>query len=270
MPFSSYETLPHADPSFPIIFHLDQLTRLGGGVAAHWHESIELLYCISGTARITADMETQSMCAGEISVINSGTLHYITIEPGCDCQYYCLIVDRSLLSEVPLENRVFQKQISDPAVQTYYRQIIEEMEKKSPCYKEAVKNWTQLLFIEMYRRYSSQNHLESSTHQPEMVKKAILYLRENFRDSVTIDEVCSHAGFSKYYFCRVFKKVTGRSVMEYVNYLRCAHARRLLESGGCNISECAFQSGFSDISYFTKVFKKQTGFLPSQIKKRSF
>ena len=55
--------------------------------------------------------------------------------------------------------------------------------------------------------------------------------------------------------------------MEYVNYLRCAYAQQLLKDGEYNISETAVKSGFSDISYFTKVFKQQMGRLPSDVKK---
>ena len=56
--------------------------------------------------------------------------------------------------------------------------------------------------------------------------------------------------------------------MEYVNYLRCAYALQLLKDGEYNISEAAVQSGFSDISYFTRVFKQQMGRLPSDVKKQ--
>ncbi len=117
-------------------------------------------------------------------------------------------------------------------------------------------------------RVSEENGRQPAS-QPDMVKKVILYLRENFRKKITMNEICNHVGFSKYYVCHMFKSATGRSVMEYVLNLRCSYARHLLETGEYNISESARQSGFSDVSYFAKMFKRQIGRLPSEIRVES-
>ena len=271
MAFSSYETLAHADPSFPVIFHLDQISSLRTTGNAHWHEGIELLYCVSGTARLVADTQTQIMLPGQLSVIPSGALHYTAKEPGQDCLYYCLIADPSLLAQIAFpSNLEIQKQIEDPPITRRYEQIIREMETQEPFYKDAVKELVRLLFIDLYRNWSSSGIPAAlPSRQPEMVKQAILYLRDHLHESLSIEDLCRQVGFSKYYFCHVFKKVTGRTVMDYTNSLRCSQARGLLESGECSISECAARCGFSDVSYFTKVFKRQTGLLPSQVKVRA-
>lgn len=274
-----YEALTHTDPSFPVIFHRDILSgaSLSGAeahwhmsnVEAHWHEGIELLYCISGSARVSSGAEWRQMTKGNLAVINSGALHYITAPPEKGCCYYCTIVEPSLFAgtglpfgEVPLE-----RLICDPETTAIYDQIIQEMEGKGLYYKEAVKGHLLLLFTRLYRFHYASGVPEQSPAQSDAVKRSILYLRSCFREHITIDEVCHHVGFSKYYFCRLFRKVTGRSIMEYVNYLRCAYAQQLLKDGEYNISETAVKSGFSDISYFTKVFKQQMGRLPSDVKK---
>lgn len=271
MAFSSYETLEHADPSFPVIFHLDRLSALHATMNAHWHEGIELLYCVSGTARLVADTQTQIMRPGQLSVIPSGALHYTARENGTDCLYYCLIADPLLLSQTALPaNLNIQRQVEDPAVTARYHQIIHEMETKEPFYKDAVKELVRLLFIELCRHWSSAGPSSPlPSRQPEMVKQAILYLRDHLHESLSVDDLCGQVGFSKYYFCHVFKKVTGRTVMDYANSLRCSQARQLLESGAYSISECAVRCGFSDLSYFTKVFKRQTGLLPSQVRQQA-
>lgn len=266
MALSSYEPLPYKDASFPIIFHLDDLSH---PVEAHWHESIELLFCLQGTAELFADTEKLTLHPGELTVINSGALHYIPWHPGDACLYYCLIVDPSLLegTGLPVGTRL-HKQVKDPAVETAYMQIVQELQQREPYYKEAAKSAVQLLFSRLYRRWADTDEpTATANHAPEMVKKALLYLKNNFKENISIDDVCGYVGFSKYYFCRCFRQVTGRSVMEYVQDLRCAHAQKLLETGNCTVSECAAQCGFSDVSYFTKVFKRQTGRLPSQAKR---
>ncbi len=265
MALTSYEPLPFAEASFPVIFHLDELRQ---PVKAHWHDGIELLFCLRGTGKVVAETEELTLRPGELTIINSGVLHYIPFSPGDDCLYYCLIVDPDLLaaSPLPLGEKRLRSQVNDPAVREIYLQIVNELEQRAPYYKEAAKGSITLLFSLLFRNWA-EDHAPAANHSPEMVKKAILFLQNNFKENLSIDDVCRHVGFSKFYFCRCFRKVTGRSVLEYVQDLRCAHARELLESDSCTVSECAALCGFSDVSYFTKVFKRQTGTLPSQLRR---
>ena len=71
---------------------------------------------------------------------------------------------------------------------------------------------------------------------------------------------------SKYYFCRAFKQATGQTVTQYINWVRCSHARRLLASGECNVGEAAERCGFHNLSYFTRVYRRQYGRVPSKEK----
>ena len=51
--------------------------------------------------------------------------------------------------------------------------------------------------------------------------------------------------------------------MDYLNFLRCSNARRLMASGKYNVSESAAMSGFKSLSYFSRVYRRQMGVLPS-------
>lgn len=267
MQSAPYEPIYHADPAFPVTFHLDRISIKDGGVEPHWHEGIEILYCIGGTASVIYEMEPHQMEAGAFVIIPSGAIHYISPTPENDCRYYCLIVQPAQFPETlfPLESTSPQPVIRDAAMNRFFGQIIGEMEEKRPYYKEAVTAYIRLLFTEIFRYHCRPTKNAASARQQEAVKQGILYLRAHFREKITIDQVCGYLGFSKYYYCHMFKKVTGRSIMDYVLFLRCSNARRLLESGRCSISECAMQSGFSDVSYFTRVFKAQMGKVPSSI-----
>lgn len=265
-----HEPLRHPDPAFPVIFHPNALEG-AGRVEAHWHEGIEVLCCFQGAAAVRSGGEQLLMQAGELAVVNSGDLH--SIEPQePPCRYYCLIVEPALFAETdfPFRTGILRRHISDPETAGLFSQINREMEQRESCYKEAVKGCIFLLFSRLYRRYRLSAAAEdplTGQHQAA-VKKAIVYLRAHFQEKLLLEDVCGAVGFSKFYFCRQFRQVTGRSIGEYLQYLRCANARRLLESGEYNIGESARLSGFSEMSYFTRVFKKQTGLLPSQVRKR--
>ena len=78
-----------------------------------------------------------------------------------------------------------------------------------------------------------------------------------------LEDLANEAGFSKYHFARLFKEMTGQTVLNYVNFLRCNHARSLLASGKYNVGESAIQSGFSNLSYFSRTYRRMMGELPS-------
>ena len=60
---------------------------------------------------------------------------------------------------------------------------------------------------------------------------------------------------------QVFKEVTRRTPVDYINFIRCNYARNLLLSGRYNVSESAEMSGFKNLSYFSKTYKKYMGCL---------
>lgn len=66
---------------------------------------------------------------------------------------------------------------------------------------------------------------------------------------------------------RKITSLSGMSAGRYIRYVRLSEAKRLLESGECNVSEAAWKVGFVSASHFARVFQKQYGFKPSSIKK---
>lgn len=95
------------------------------------------------------------------------------------------------------------------------------------------------------------------------IDSALRYMAEHYREKLTLRELAEHSGLSASHFSAVFKKVTGSPPMEYLIRLRITRAKRLLEDGR-SVSDAAQESGFSDIYYFSNVFKKCEGQSPRQ------
>lgn len=258
----------YMDPSFPILFHLDTcFPYLPVTSSAHWHENIEVLYFIEGEGIVYSGTTEFPAHVGDIVVINPNVLHCIESVTE-QCRYYCLIVDRSLYEEfgLPVSNMLFKEIVRDSTAQGYYDKIIREWADRGPFYKPAVKLAALQLLLHL-SRYHLDFTNDGETVQSKrltMVKDAIGYIRAHFREELTIDDICEAIGFSKYYFCRVFKEVTRRTPVDYINFIRCSYAKNLLLSGRYNVSESAEMSGFKNLSYFSKTYKKYMGTLPSQ------
>ncbi|HHV50923.1 MAG TPA: AraC family transcriptional regulator [Clostridiales bacterium] len=266
MDSTSYEQHIFSEQDLPIFFHNDKL-KFGNNFFVHWHENIEILYFRQGSADVYCDTVPYSLAEGEIIVINSGALHSI-YSKAPECCYDCLIVDKNLLQDAgfPLDEVHLTNIVKDSICGKYFDEISQELEAKEAYYKIAVKSSILRLFTRLYRisEKSSVPAAQSPGKKLEMVRRAVSYIRQHYREEITIDDICRHVGFSKYYFCHEFKKITGKTVIDTINFLRCSHARSLLETGLYNVAESAENSGFSNISYFTRTYKKYMGILPSE------
>ena len=81
---------------------------------------------------------------------------------------------------------------------------------------------------------------------------------------LTIDEIADEVGLSKYHFSREFKKVTGLTIVSYINIVRCRNAEKLLIKNEYSVHDIAVKCGYENDSYFSKTFKKHMGMLPSE------
>ena len=104
----------------------------------------------------------------------------------------------------------------------------------------------------------------SSPRQPQTVIAIISYLREHLADSNAIGDACRAVGISRYTVCRLFKSYVNMSPVNFLNTLRCNEARGLLLMGKCNVSEAARRCGVENLSYFSRLYKRHVGVLPSQ------
>lgn len=104
-------------------------------------------------------------------------------------------------------------------------------------------------------------------HQ-NVVFKTTAYIKENLADKLTLDKAAEQVYLSKSYFCRILREELGCTFTEYVNRLRIEKSKSLLRGTELSISEIACAVGFGDQSYFTRIFKKQTGMAPGKYRVR--
>ena len=87
------------------------------------------------------------------------------------------------------------------------------------------------------------------------------------KGEVSVQTMANHLFISRSQLARKVQLITGMNTSEYVMRIRMTRARRLLEEGHLSISEVAIRCGFSDQSYFTRMFKKTYNLTPTQVKK---
>lgn len=90
------------------------------------------------------------------------------------------------------------------------------------------------------------------------------YVSLNYQSNIKLSEVAEYVNMNMDYFSHLFKKETGSSFTDYVNEFRIEKAKPMLRSGQYKVYEAAFAVGFQDENYFTRRFKKQTGYTPHE------
>jgi AraC-like DNA-binding protein len=105
------------------------------------------------------------------------------------------------------------------------------------------------------------------TALPKAIRKALQLIDAHYHEALTLDAVAGRAGLSRYHFSRLFKACTGAAFKTYLNRRRIEAAKRLMQAEGLNVSEAAFRVGFSDLSHFSRQFKRLEGVPPSVFRK---
>jgi AraC-like DNA-binding protein len=102
----------------------------------------------------------------------------------------------------------------------------------------------------------------------ERIDAATQWLRDHFRDDLDLLAVARHVGCAPHYLSRLFKQHTGRTLSQKLREIRIDRAATLLRSGDCNVTEAAFEVGYSSLSHFTKAFVAEKRVRPSDWRAR--
>lgn len=108
----------------------------------------------------------------------------------------------------------------------------------------------------------------AKAHHSDVLYKAMQYVKANYREKITLDDVASAIYLSRSYLCKVFKDEMGETLFSYINRIRVEKAKTLILDDSISIADVGGMCGFNDQSYFTKVFKSQTGVSPKKYRER--
>ncbi|MBO5286401.1 MAG: helix-turn-helix transcriptional regulator [Clostridia bacterium] len=100
----------------------------------------------------------------------------------------------------------------------------------------------------------------------EITAKIITYIKDHLSEKITLATISELTFFSPVYCDTIFKKETGKSIINYLLDERITKAKSLLIEGSLPLTKIAELSGFTDYNYFSRTFKKKTGYTPTQYK----
>lgn len=266
---SIYEAQKIMDPTLPFIFHNTHRPNKPHSQPDNWHKNIEILTFIKGTAEVNLNERRVTVSAGDTVIVNSNCLHSVT---SCEeLVYYCLIVDHAfcLQNYFDTSKMFFKEVIRDEHITEKMHRIADEFDDQDASYRtQSIRALVLDVCAHLCRHYSSEERESiADTHLLSCIKQALGYIHIHYKENISLDEIAELVGLSKFYFAREFRRVTGYTLVSYINLVRCERAKKLLKENNLSVGVISEECGFSNQSYFTKIFTSYTGRRPGEYRK---
>ena len=231
----------------------------GGGTSLHRpRASHGLVLHLDGNRQyLFSDGREITVSHQEVIFLPKGSNYHVKFDNDNNC-YFINFQLTDLLDCEPLKLKVqdFQKLL--PA----FKEARQAWCSKKPGYMMKCKEKLYYILYQLQKEYHRESIATEKHHQ---IAPAIQYILEHYSSQpMRIDELAAMCNITPEYFRILFHKLYGTSPVKYINQLRIERAKELILSDSYTVADVAELSGFPDISYFSKTFKKATGVAPSE------
>lgn len=258
-----------------------------GNVNLHWHEETEIIFLEKGVFEITVNMNTYTLKAPALVYVGAGSIHSLILEKGQ--KESAVVFDLNMLSfeyfdgiQYEIIAPLLEKRVQFPLFVTPKDAVwVDICELYHKIFKEAtiaklgsymkIKGYLYEMLAGLYESGELRKQESTETfgeHKVEIIKKVLRYVKEEYAERIAVDDIAALVGMNAQYLCRYFKKMTGKTLTEYINEVRIEKAVELLAETDEKVITVATACGYDNISYFIKRFKKQKGVTPQEYRKK--
>ena len=277
MYFELKENKPHGTKDDPFsIYHIANAKR-SFQIPIHWHDEFEIIYVKSGFLTVSISGENYIGKPGDAFVVSPGNLHFMGSQTG-NVDYFTFlfplkyisfrtddILDDKLLEPLNSGHLIINPEIKD-TVKEQCEQLVEiyGAKKEESQSKITAQIKTKIILLQFILELWKRGFIvENDTSGKNTVEKEMVsYIQQNFTGKILLKEFGEQFHLSEKYISRYFKEHFHITVSQYVTYLRLEHAKHLLQDTNIPVTEVAMQSGYQNVSYFIRSFKKTYGMSP--------
>ena len=277
MYFELKENKPHGTKDDPFsIYHIANVKR-SFQIPVHWHDEFEIIYVKSGFLTVSISGENYIGKPGDAFVVSPGNLHFMGSQTG-NVDYFTFlfplkyisfrtddILDDKLLEPLNSGHLMISPEIED-TVKEQCEQLVEiyGAKKEESQSKITAQIKTKIILLQFILELWKKGFIvENDTSGKNTVEKEMVsYIQQNFTGKILLKEFGEQFHLSEKYISRYFKEHFHITISQYVTYLRLEHAKQLLQDTDIPVTEVAMQSGYQNVSYFIRSFKKTYGMSP--------
>lgn len=282
---TSEEKRRHSSQLVPFSYYKCLIPAYFSSVPLHWHSEFEINYILKGCGEFICGDDKFISGEGDIIIFPPNMLHAIYPYGDNEQLYDTLVFSPEILGASvndrcaaecirPMVNGSLAVNVRITKEHQYYDELKTTIENIFSCAKGNTAQLDMLLKSELLRLFwllenggdicfTERNECSRS----EMLRPALEYIGENFRDNITIEQLAETVHLSKSYFMSLFRQAAGVGAIEYLTQVRIKNACVLLKDTYKTVAETAFECGFRNLSNFNRQFRKIVGCTPNEYRK---
>ena len=242
----------------------------------HWHDDLEFIYVLQGTTHYEMADKVVKMTAGEGIFVNSKQLHLIHPDKDEDCLLICLIFHPIILcSTEHITNTYVKPLIENKNIQYVHLKESNEWQKRvlhdiadMEAYLEDENGYLKTMSLifdiweQLFKNLVTNESDEEVSFDLTCMKRMIQYIHKNYMNKISLQKICEAGNVGRSKCNALFEKYYNVSPIEYVKNFRIEQGAKLLTMSDMSVTEIAYETGFTDGSYFSKAFSNKIGISP--------
>jgi len=234
----------------------------------HFHSSIELVYVDRGVLTAILNGETLKITSGQLLIVPSYTMHTYQTEVSSTSYVYIIPLDTVPTLKAILHKKTFphytleDAQILPEIIHCMNMVTMTTIETPGMYEQNIIKGYTYVVLGIIIKYVGLVDVPENKI--ASKAQDILLYLQEHYLESISLESVASHFGYSKSRFSHIFNQYFGCKLIEYINGLRCYYALELMKDNKQTVTEIALASGFENTRTFYRAFQKIFGKSPKK------
>ncbi len=249
----------------------------------HWHNAVELIYVLKNSFVVLVNSKKYRLQEKDIMYIPGGDIHEFCSETPTGVRIFINFEFSSLSSYINAE-RIYTQlrdvRLITPDAGDLYENIESELQRmlkeqqNGGAAQELFYTARMLdILVLLCRSIPSQIHMGDLKNGGRKdlglykISKSLEYIEKRYMEDIHLKDIANAAGFSEYYFSRLFKEITEKNFHQFLNEYRIKKAEELLADSSQSISETAYAVGFSSIATFDRVFRQIKGCSPKNYRK---
>jgi len=274
---------------FPVKLNYYDFSRPHAAIP-NYHDHLEIAYIYEGEGCFTIGGTECGAEQGDVFIINSGVFHLLEAreagnlkvvtlyffpeliyEPGAsnlNIEYLLLFINR----QQGTDSRVRLDSARRGRVLQLLDEIAGELRSRQSFHRIAVKNKICEMLLLLNRAAEITGDGTGEIHRRlrdvKRLKPVFDFIHERYSQKLTLRELAAASKISVTHLCRYFKKVTGKTITEYIKRYRIDRAKELLIDDERSITWIAYEVGFESHSYFDRIFHDITRFTPQEFRRR--
>lgn len=275
------------DANFPFEYVYHDVRSAQTELPNHVHDWYELVYIHKGRGTFFIDHSFYAAEAGDIFLIPGNTIHRsfpLEEDPKRSSAFYfsaAFVHDTAIGDafhylqpfETAKQKQAFRLHVPDQyhvQITDLIEQVHQEFTEAKLGYRQAVRLHIQHMLL-LLSRHAVETWGTQQRHaiptMPHWIEHVLLHIDSHLEEELGLSTLARHAAVTPAHFSRIFKRLTGMNVTDYVTAKRVMRAKELLQRADLSMLEIAESCGFGSMTHFHRKFKALTGMTPAQYKR---